>query len=129
MQGPTFLKRLFEVRYCISFYKGCCIYCSDSRSVGPVVTYDRTTDQIYLFIAVNVNRKVYESSLDFRPLVARFSGKTVGILLECLMQDPYDDEPSATPGSPFGKFLKQEKIGIVVRGALKEFPHLIDENK
>ena len=93
-----------------------------------VGAFDGPAEQVDLFVATRADGQVHEAPLDLRPLVARFARKTMGVLLECLMQDTDDDESFVAAERQFGHLLKKVEVGPLMSSGFQELAHLVDEH-
>ena len=82
------------------------------------IPLDRMGQKLKLLVSCDVDGQIDKASLNFCPFVAHFTRKTLGVLVERLMQDSDEEKTAFAAGSQFSKILKEKYIVSILSCAL-----------
>jgi hypothetical protein len=88
---------------------------------------DGPRQQLKLFLARRVDKKIDVAALHLRPFITLFARQALCVFLECLVENADHDQPAAAPTREFGHLLEEEDVGILARSALEELSHFVDD--
>src|SRR5689334_15710592 len=96
---------------------------------GRLVAGNRLAEELELLLTGEVDRNVQEPALNFQPFVARLARQSMGVFIESLVEDAYDDQTSLRARGGLSELLEDVDVGPAARRLLQELAHLIDHEQ
>ena len=94
-----------------------------------MVALDSPAKESNLLITTGIDRKINETALNLCPLLAHLARKPVGVLIESLMENSYENKAPTAARGELGKLLEKVDIGDISRRALQKLSHFINNNQ